>query len=199
MNSYGPAPERTDPGRCRLPAYGPIDAVLGFVAFYVFVDRATPTVVDVLAVAVPAASPSLVRLGLAATLWFVLAVTLLDRARRQLAALGVGSRDDVGRAERSRAAPTRLQFAGYLVVLLLGGVVAAWTFEPAVRTGIALIRTVATLDVAAFDPLGFVTMVVFFVAFAGATRALDRLVVGGIRRRLTGRAAPGRSDDRERK
>ena len=30
-----------------VPAYGPVDAVLGYALFYVVVDRATPTVVDV--------------------------------------------------------------------------------------------------------------------------------------------------------
>jgi hypothetical protein len=158
--------------------------LLGYVVFYIFVDRATPTVVDVFTAALPDVSPSLVRLGLAGALWFILAVTLIDQLRRQLAALGVGSRDDVSRAERSRGAPTDLRLVGYLVVLLLGGIVAVWTFEPAVRAGIAMIRIVGTLDVSGFVLLKFVLMVVFFVAFASATRALDRLIIGGIRKML---------------
>jgi hypothetical protein len=168
-----------------VPAYGPVDAVLGYVVFYVFVDRATPTVVDVLTTAIPDLTPSLVRLGLAMVLWFVLAAILLDQTRRQLAALGLGSRSDVRRARRRRAAPSNLQFVGYLLVVLVGGTVAAWTFEPAVRAGIAVVRVVATLDVVAFAPLDLVTIAVFFVAFSGATHALDRVVIGSIRRLWT--------------
>jgi hypothetical protein len=185
MNPYVDTKERADPRRSPLPAYGPVDAVLGYVVFYVFVDRATPAIVDALATALPDVAASLFRAGLAAVLWFVLAATLLDQLRRQLAALGVGSRADVRRAERPRAAPTGLQLAGYLVVFLLGGVVAVWTFEPAVRAGISLIWIVGTLDVTRFVFLEFVLMVVFFVAFASATRALDRLIIGGIRSVLT--------------
>ena len=185
MNSYVNTKGSADSGRSPLPAYGPIDALLGYVVFYVFVDRATPTVVDVLTAAVPDMAASLIRLGLAGVLWFILAVTLIDQLRRQLAALGIGGRDDVSRAERSRVAPTELRFVGYLAVLLLGGIVAAWTFEPAIRAGINFIRIVGTLDVSAFVIVEFVLMIVFFIAFASATRALDRLIIGGIRKLLT--------------
>lgn len=186
MNTHLDAEPRAR-GRTPLPAYGPIDALLGFAVFYVFVERATPTVVDVVTAALADVAPSLVRLGLAAALWFVLAATVLDQARRQLAALGVGSHDDVDRSERSRGAPTGLRWLGYLVASLAGGAVAAWTFEGAVATGISLIRAVAALDVAGVAPLEFVAMIVFFVAFGIATRSLDRLVVGTLRRILVGR------------
>lgn len=186
MNSYVNTEKRAGSGRAPFPAYGPVDAVLGYVVFYVFVDRATPTVVEVLAAALPNIASSLVRLGLAGALWFILAVTLIDQLRRQLAALGVGSRDDVSRAERSRVAPTGLQLGGYLVVLLLGSIIATWTFEPAIRAGITFIQIVGTLDTSVFVLVEFVLMVVFFVAFAGVTRALDRLIIGSVRRLLTG-------------
>lgn len=184
MNTNDKTGTRSDSGPS-LPAYGAIDAVLGYVVFYVFVDRATPTVVDVVIAVLPDVSPSLVRLGLAGALWFILAVTLLDQIRRQLAALGVGSRDDVSRAEQARGAPTDIQLVGYLVVLLLGGIIAAWTFEPAIRSGISLIRVVGTLDVTRFMFPEVVLMVVFFIAFAIATRALDRLLIGSVRKLLT--------------
>jgi len=169
--------------RDQLPllAYGPIDAALGYVVFYVFVDRATSTVVEVVSTAIPSMSPSVVRLGLAVLLWFILVVTFLDQLRRQLAALGFGSR-----GEQSRGAPTDLRLVGYLVALLLGGTIAAWTFEPAVQAGISLIWIVGTLDPTRFALLEFVLMIVFFVSFASATRALDRLIIGSIRKLLTG-------------
>lgn len=177
--------KRADNGQSPLPAYGPIDATLGYVVFYVFVDRATSTVVGVVTTALPTVSPSLVRLGLAAMLWLILVVTFLDQLRRQLVALGVGSRDDVSRAERSRDAPTDLRLVEYLVVLLVGGIIAAWTFEPAVQSGISLLWIVGTLDATRFALLEFVQMIGFFITFASATRALDRLIIGGVRKLLT--------------
>jgi hypothetical protein len=101
----------------------------------------------------------LVRLGLAVLLWFILVVTFLDQLRRQLAALGFGSR-----GEQSRGAPTDLRLVGYLVALLLGGTIAAWTFEPAVQAGISLIWIVGTLDPTRFALLEFVLMIVFSYA-----------------------------------
>lgn len=163
-----------------VPAYGPVDAVLSFVVFYVFVERATPTVVDVL-FGVLDVAPSAIGFGLAALLWFVLAVTAIDQVRRQFAALGVGSREDVARAHRGRATPSEPQALAYVALLLVGGLVAYWTFEPAVRSGIDLIQFAATLDSAVFVPVDVVLMVVFFVAFAAATKSLDRLTIGAVR------------------
>jgi hypothetical protein len=179
INTYVETRKSSEPRRSSLPAYGPIDALLSYVVFYIFVDRATPTVVEVITTALPNISPSLVQLGLAVALWFILAVTLIDQLRRQLAAFGVGSHDDVSRAERSGVAPTDLQLGGYLVVLLLGSIIATWTFEPAIRAGISFIQIVGTLDTSAFVLVEFGLMIVFFISFAGATRALDRLIIGG--------------------
>lgn len=156
-----------------------MDAVLGCVLFYVVVDRAAPTVVDVVP-SVLGVSPSLVRLGLAASLWFVLVVTLLEQVRRQLTALGVLDGDLRG-SLWSPAVPSETRGLAYVVLLIVGGLLAAWTFESAVETAVSLIRVVATLDVGAFDLAEFGVMVVFFVSFEAATYALDRLLVGGFR------------------
>ena len=169
----------------RFPAYGPVDAALGFALFYVIVDRATPTVVDVLTdvLSVP---PTLVGTGLAALLWFVLAVTVLDQARRQLAALGVGGYEGGWPNRPKPGVPSRELALAYFGGLVVGGLLAWWTFAPAVETAVSLIRVVAALDVGAFDLLAFLVMVVFFVSYAVATRSLDRLVVGGVRAALAG-------------
>lgn len=177
MSTYVDTGSRTDSRGRPVPAYGPVDAVLGFVLFYVIVDRATPTVVDVTTGILP--DVSLVGLGLAMALWFVLAVTVVDQARRQLAALGVVSHDDV--TTRSRAVPSETRALAYLVLVLVGGALAAWTFDRAVDTAVSLIRVVAALDAAAFVPADFFVMVAFFVSFGVATHALDGLVIGGIR------------------
>lgn len=169
----------------RFPEYGPVDASLGFALFYVLVVRATPTVVEVLT-DVLSVSPSFVGTGLAALLWFVLAVTVLDQARRQLAALGVGSYEGGWPNRPKSGVPSRELALAYLGGLVVGGLLAWWTFAPAVETAVALIRVVAARDVGAFDLLAFLVMVVFFVSYAVATRSLDRLVVGGIRAALAG-------------
>ncbi|MFC5368708.1 hypothetical protein [Salinirubrum litoreum] len=168
--------------RPHLPAYGPIDAVLSFAVFYVFVERATSTVVDVLTTAVPDFSASTVGFGLAALLWFVLAVTLLDQLQRQLAAVGVGTQSAVARADREAGTPGETRLFAYLAGLTIGGVIAVWTFEPAVQTGITMIQIVGTLDATAFAFVDFLTMIVFFVGFAVTTHSLDRLVIGTVRR-----------------
>lgn len=165
----------------RFPAYGFVDAALGFALFYVLVDRATPTVVAVLTDALPDVSPSAVGLGLAATLWFVLATTVLDQVRRQLAALGVTGSDTARRRLTARVAPFDIGMFGHLAGVLVGGAVAAVTFDRTLESIVTLIRRVAALDVAAITPGEVVVTVVFFVSFGVATRSLDRLLVGGLR------------------
>ncbi|MEF8869953.1 MAG: hypothetical protein V5A85_15615 [Haloarculaceae archaeon] len=166
-----------------VPAYGPVDAVLGYALFYVVVDRATPTVVDVFRDVLPGLSPSLVRLGLAALLWFVLAATALEQGRRQLAALGVvdGDAGDRLSASGSRAVPSEPRALAYLVLLVVGALVATWTFDRAIETVVSLIPAVAALDVGAFLTGEVLVLVAFVVAFEAATWALDRLLVGGFR------------------
>ncbi|MFB6164584.1 MAG: hypothetical protein ABEJ31_05445 [Haloarculaceae archaeon] len=164
--------------RRRFPANGPLDALLGYALFYLLVDRATPTVVDVFATAVPDLEPALLRFGLAALLWFVLAVTVIDQARRQYAAL-TGTDDDGWSVVEF--IPVETRWLGSLGLAVVGGAIAAATFDRAVETAVSLIPVVATLDVGAFDPVAVAVLVVFFVAFDVASTALDRLVLGGIR------------------
>ena len=162
--------------RTAFPAYGPVEAALGFAAFYVFVTRATPTVVDVVPAAV-GLSPSTVGFGLAAFLWFALVVSAIEQLRRQVGAARDGARDDAFQA----AVPTGTWMLGYGLVLLLAGWFAAVTFDRAVETGIALLRLVVTLDVGTFVYVDAIVLVGFFVAFGLAVRAADRLVIGGLR------------------
>jgi hypothetical protein len=179
-----------------VPAYGPVDAVLGYALFYVVVDRATPTVVDVLGGVLGGVTAGSIRLGLAALLWFVLVVTVIDGARRQLAALGVVGDGEPDRSVWSPVIPSETQALAYVVLLALGGLVAAWTFESAVGTVVSLIRVVVTLDLGAFVLGEFLVMVVFFVSFEVAAYAADRLLVGGFRTMLVDGEGPNRSRGR---
>ena len=96
-------------------------------------------------------------------------MTALDQVRRQLAALGVGSEADVRRQARYPVTPSETRALVYLVALLVGGLLAVWTFAPAIDTAVSLIRSVAAMDVGAFLTAEFVTMAVFFVAYSVAT------------------------------
>lgn len=172
--------------RPRLPAYGPVDAVVGFAVFFIFVERATPTVLVVVTSAVPGISAETVGLGLAAVLWVVLGIVLFEQLQRQLAAVGLGTRSTVARAERQAGVPGEVRVVAYFGGLAVGGAVALWTFETAVLTGISLIRIVGTLDTEPFVLVEFAIMVVFFVSFAAASHSLDRLVIGTVRRVVAG-------------
>ena len=165
----------------QFPAYGPIEAGLGYLLFYFLVDRATPAVVTGFSDAVLDLSPSFVRYGLATALWFVLVVTALDQVRRQLAALGVGTYDEYQLRVWSRVSPSPLRTAGYLLALIVGTAVAVTTFDRAVEALLSLIPAVATVDVVAFDLVELFVMVVFFISYSVAAHSLDRLVIGGIK------------------
>jgi hypothetical protein len=181
-------PRTTDPDRRdgpgdegAFPAYGPIDAVLGYALFYLIVDRATPVIVETFSETVLDLSPSFVRFGLAAALWAILALTVFEHPRRQLAALGLVTDNRDRLRLWSRVSPPSIRSAGYLVALAVGAAVAAVTVDPAIGTVVSLIRVLATLETAAFDPVAVLVMLVFFVAYGLATHALDRLVVDGLR------------------
>jgi len=169
-----------DGERTRFPAYGPVEAVLGYLLFYVLVSRATPAAVAAFGGAGLDLSPSFLRFGLAAALWFVLALTAVDQLRRQLAALGVGTYDDGRLRVWSRVAPSSLRATGYLLALTVGAAVAAATFDGAVETLLALIP-VAVVDGTAVDLADVLSLVAFFLAYSVAAHSLDRLAIGAIR------------------
>jgi hypothetical protein len=164
-----------------FPAYGPVDAVLGLWLFVVVVDRLTPPIVAVARDVLPGVSSSLVTTALALFVWFVIVVTVLEQLRRQLAALGLGRAERRWWRHGRRGPPSLLAVVWYLLVLVVAGVVAGWTVESALATAAALVPAVAAIDVGAILTWRLVTMVVFFVAFSVATKALDRLVVGAFR------------------
>ena len=170
----GSSDPRPDAG---FPAYGPVEAALGYVVFYVFVSRATPTAVEVLPTAIEGLSPSTVRFGLAVVLWLALAANVLEQVRRQVVAIRSGYGDDFFQS----AVATETWMLGYGLVLLLGGLVAWLTFDRAVDTGIAIVRFLVTLDVSLLVVADVVLLIVFFVCWGVAIRAADRLVIGGLR------------------
>ena len=165
----------------QFPAYGPIEAILGYLLFYVLVGRVTPAIVTVFSDRVLDLPPSVIRFGLASALWFMLVVTAIDQIRRQLAALGVGRYDDYQLRLWSRVTSPSLRTAGYVLAMVAGATIAVVTFDRAIEALLSLIPVVATVDVVAFDFIGLFVLVVFFLSYSVATHSLDRLVIGGVR------------------
>ncbi|WP_254764856.1 hypothetical protein [Natrinema marinum] len=187
MSAANDSSHRSDTGsELAFPAYGPIDAALGYGLFYLVVDRATPTIVAVFTEVLPDVSPSLIGLGLAMLLWVVLLVTVLDQLRRQLAALGIVTHAAVRprRSGRSRPSVGRLLLS--LAVATVGGLIAAWTYDPALEAVVSLIRVVEVADIDVLVPTEVGLLLVFFVSFEIAARSVDKLVIGGLRALLGG-------------
>jgi hypothetical protein len=159
------------------PAYGPVDAVLGYVLFYVVVELVTPAVVDVVTDALPGVSPGMVTSGLAAFLWFVLAVTVVDQIGRQVAAYR-GRTDGTGLWAHI---PSETEATVATLAVVVGGALAASTFTAAMAALPDAVHALAAFDVAGLLALDVVTVVTFFASYAAATWGADRLLVGGVR------------------
>jgi hypothetical protein len=183
LNDGGPGGAAAADG---FPAYGPVDAALGYLLFYVVVDRATPTVLSVAGDVFPDVASSAVGFALAAFLWFVLGVTALEQGRRQAVAAGLVGGDAGTASVWPSVLPAETTDQFYLALLVVSGLVAGWTFETALETLVSLVRIVAALDVAALDLVALLVTAVFFLAYETATVSLDRLLVGTVRRLFAG-------------
>jgi hypothetical protein len=169
----------------QFPAFGPVDAVLSYALFFGIVDRVTPVVLEVVTETVLDLSASLVGLFLAALLWFVLAVTIIEQVRRQLAALGVIDSSPEEFRVWARLPAGRLQTGGYLLGFGFGAIIAWVTFEGAIEAIVSVIPAVATVDPSGVAVSKLFEMVVFFVAFSAGAHSLDRLVIGWVQTLLS--------------
>lgn len=149
--------------------------------FYVVVGRVTSTVVDAVTGVLSGVSASAVGFGVAAFVWFVFLVTVVDQLRRQLGALDVIEYDEGSRSTLSRT--------GVIVSVgasVVGGLVALLTFERAVDGVRVLIHVLVPVRDGGLPWADLASVVVFFVAFGVAARAVDRLVITGVRRLFGG-------------
>ena len=162
-----------------FPAYGAVEAVLSLAMFYVFVDYLTPTFVDGFATVLDVA-PSAIATWIAVFIWFIVAVTLVDHGRRQLAALGVGSHPG-NRPWPAWAARFEPSSTTYLALAMLGGGVAALTFDTALVAAESLSAMFFPLDPSAFAVVDLVVVIVFGVSWSVATQSVDRAVVQAVR------------------
>jgi hypothetical protein len=141
----------------------------------------TPDIVTVFSETVLDLSPSFIRFGLVAALWFVLLVTAVDQARRQLAALDICTYDNFQLRVWSRVSPSSLRTVGDLFALVSGTMVATITFPYAVEALKSLIPLISPPNPVEFEVMELFVMLVFFIAYSFAAHSLDRLVIGGVR------------------
>lgn len=177
---------RPGPHRLYYPAYGPVQAALGFGLFYVLVDLVTSPLATALAPVVPDLVPAPFTTATALLLWAVLGLSVAAEVRRQLAPNPRTFEDRSSlEAFLARERPEPQLLLGYLALLAVGGVLAAvsWPAFPAAFRD--LVVTMASLP--AFRPAdagAAVAVVAFLVAFGLAAYCLDRLAIGLVREAL---------------
>lgn len=182
-------PEGDDAPRAFLPAYGPVEAAVGYVLFFLVVDRATPVLVDELAAPFPDAVPEPFTTYAAVVLWLVLVVLLLATVRGQLAANPRTFADaDEREAFLDEQRRNRWRFRIDAALVVVGGAATVLTWDVFVAVLVALLSVVVVeLDGATPALPGaeeFAVSVVFLVGVAALARGLDRLLVGGVRELL---------------
>lgn len=185
----GGPPEGDDGPRVFLPAYGPVEAAVGYVLFFILVDRATPVLVDELAAPFPDAVPEPFMTYAAVVLWLVLVALLLATVRGQLAANPRTFADADEREsflDEQRRDRWRYRIDAALVVV--GGAATVLTWDVFVAVLVDLLSVVVVeLDGATPALPGaeeVAVSVVFLVGVAALARGLDRLLVGGVRELL---------------
>lgn len=166
-----------------VPAYGPIQDVVGYWFFYVTVRAIGPTIVSVLdGVGV---DPELVRYGLAIGLWLLLGLTLIGVFQAQWRSIRQASREDRRSKDRPRFdSPGRMTFLGHVVTIGVSGTVIIAFFPRFVRALTAIIVGVANVPAVTIPPAAIGWVVLVGVAMGTFGYCLDRTVIGAIRRRM---------------
>lgn len=168
------------------PRYGTVRSLLWFGLFYLAVGRATGAVVETLRAVDPSADPALVRLGMAASLWIVLAAVAVGELRRQAR----GNPEEflarqvlVEFADQHR--PAAREHVGWLLAALAGGAVARLArerFFGALDDALLVGRRLAEQGtLGPFSRMNLAWGVAFLAGFALVAHAADRVVVGGAR------------------
>lgn len=175
--------------RLYLPAFGIVDAVLGFALFYFMAGLATVVAVDALAVAAPDLVPEPLSTWAAIACWVMLGLALVGIVGEQVRSNPRRFDSPADRARYlDRVRPDERRYLWWASWVAVGGAVAFATFGGFVFTFAALVRFLLAVFVGPVPrgpPATFldaVTLVAFFLGYSLMTRGLDRLVVG------TGRA-----------
>lgn len=175
--------EDVGPYRVTLPEYGPIQAAIGFVMFYLLVDLATEPLTAGLQPLFPGFVPDPFTTALAALLWLVLGLNVYTETDRQFRSNPRSFDDEaslVGFLDDRRPSVWRLVFD--LTLAAVGGalVAVAWPAFPAAFSwfvgawfDLAVLSTVTVATA--------LTIVSFLVGVGLLAYGLDRLLVGLLR------------------
>lgn len=167
-----------------VPRYGTVRSLVLFALLVVVAWRADPDLRDTLATAA-GITPATAGRALAVLLWCSLAAVLAVEYRRQTRPFPSFLTPDVRAKFLEQRVPTRLLFAGYLVLLAAGGYVALFARGPffARLDGALLVvrRVVTTGDPGAFSPSAVGYGVLFVCGAVAFAHAADRVLVAGAR------------------
>jgi hypothetical protein len=171
--------------RLLYPEYGPVEALVGFGAFYLILEWMTPTLVDTLAGPLPDLVPDPLTTLTAMLLWLILGIIV---AAIVLEFVGENPREFEDRSERDayldEHRPSDRDYRHNLALMVLGGATAVLSWSTAIEVLRGTFPVVVELG--GVVPPGQsladgAVFVVFFVGVAAYARGLDRLVVGGMR------------------
>lgn len=172
-----------------VPAYGPIEAVLGYGFFYFLVHVGTPVVQAAVADSGLGIEPSLIGWAAAVALWAILLLTLLGQATEQ-ASENPRRYEDLAAARRGldALAPSMPRMQAWSYLWVVGMLIAVFgigvfleSFRALLSHGVVLLDS--GFQGTVFTP-EFVWFVVYTIAFSLVTRYTDRLILGWYRRRL---------------
>lgn len=167
-----------------VPRYGTVRSLVLFALVAVVVWRAGPDLRETLSTAL-GTSPTTAGRTVAALLWLLLAAVLALEYRRQTRPFPRFLTPDVRAKFLEQRVPTRVLFAGYVGLLVVGGYVALFaraTFFARLDGALLVVRRLlATGDPGAFSLSALGYGVLFVVGAVGFAHAADRVLVAGAR------------------
>lgn len=181
--------EPTNDGRVTLyfPAFGPVDALLGYAFFYFVVGLGTAVAFDALAPVAPEMVPEPLGTWAAIVLWVMLGLIVLGQTAEQVRENPRRFESEADRAAfLDRHRPTERRYLWWAAWVLVGGAVAYLLFPGFVESFARFVRFFVAMLAGAVGPrsLGvgdLLNLVGFSLGFAALTRGLDHLVVGSLR------------------
>lgn len=186
-----PAADPGQPGRTRyfMPAYGPIEGLIGYGLFYVLVDIGTPVATTAFARTGIGIDPSVIGTAGAIALWVILGLTVFGQAAEQIRRNPRRFSDRAAAdAYLSAMAPSGARLRTWTVLFVVGAAITGFGLEVFLKSFEALLEwSIVTVGSASPRPVPL-RLVAWFVGysigFSIFSRYTDRLVLGLYRWRL---------------
>lgn len=180
-----------------VPAYGPIEGLMGFGLFYVLVDIGTPVAMEAFARTRIGIDPSVIGTAGAIALWVILGLTVFGQAAEQVRGnpRRFSDREAAG-TYLSAMAPSGARLRTWAVLFVVGAAITGFGLQVFLESFEALLEwSIVTVGSADARPVPFRLVgwfVGYSIGFSLFTRYTDRLVLGLYRWRLANRT---RADD----